>query len=269
MEELSVYMTGARELDRTEWGTIVCVCVCEREEGHKGVKKKRREKEWQQTKKNQGGRRGWGKRGDEGVEKEEAKQQRSEREMTWGVEGCSERWIKWERERKVSRQWRRKKESERQWKQWDSGGERKREGRMSPMAATHHSQLNDAVFFFFSFPPFSRFFFCGREGWGRELGARRPIKRGHTEFTSSRWDRAPPGRCLHVAIRIVWPPGDSFVEDILRDSSKHMWRGLGGGEIVNKSGGEGWGRARKDKEREEKFRFLVLVFRASQPFSFG
>lgn len=36
MEELSVYMTGARELERTEWGTIVYVC----EEGHKGVKKK-------------------------------------------------------------------------------------------------------------------------------------------------------------------------------------------------------------------------------------
>lgn len=128
-------MTGARELERTEWGTIVYVC----EEGHKGVKKK----EWQQTKKNQG-------RKGRGVEKEEAKQQRSEREMTRGVEGWRERWKK--RERKVSRQRRRKKrDSESSW----IVGERERGGGgMSPMAATHHSQLNDAIFFPFpaSFP---------------------------------------------------------------------------------------------------------------------
>lgn len=53
------------------------------------------------------------------------------------------------REKKVSRQWRRKKERGREtvkavgsWRR-----EKGREGRMSPMAATHHSQLNDAVFF--------------------------------------------------------------------------------------------------------------------------
>lgn len=28
MEELNDYMARARELDSTEWDTIVCVCVC-------------------------------------------------------------------------------------------------------------------------------------------------------------------------------------------------------------------------------------------------
>lgn len=39
--------------------------------------------------------------------------------------------------------------------------ERKGGGGMSPMAATHHSQLNDAIFF-----PFSRFFSMGEAGGG-------------------------------------------------------------------------------------------------------
>lgn len=38
-------------------------------------------------------------------------------------------------------------------------GGRTKEGGMSPMAATHHSQLNDAIFF-----PFSRFFSMGEAG---------------------------------------------------------------------------------------------------------
>lgn len=40
-------MTGARELDGTEPGTIVCASVCVCVSGHKGVnkKKKRRERE--------------------------------------------------------------------------------------------------------------------------------------------------------------------------------------------------------------------------------
>lgn len=57
-----------------------------------------------------------------------------------------------EKSERVLRQRRRKKrDSESSW----IVGEREREGGMSPMAATHHSQLNDA--FFFLFP-----LFCGR-----------------------------------------------------------------------------------------------------------
>lgn len=65
---------------------------------------------------------------------------------------------------------------------------------MSPMAATHHSQLNDAIFslplllfplFFSFFPPLP----WRRLGRGR---VRRPIRRGHVEFTRSRWEGPPP-----------------------------------------------------------------------------
>lgn len=49
------------------------------------------------------------------------------------------------------------KKKERQWKQLV--GEERRGG-MSPMAATHHSQLNDAIFF-----PLFPLLFRGR-GWG-------------------------------------------------------------------------------------------------------
>lgn len=52
---------------------------------------------------------------------------------------------------------------------------------MSPMAATHHSQLNDAIFF-----PFSRFFSVGEAGGG--CFSQHPIKGGQTEFISFRWD---------------------------------------------------------------------------------
>lgn len=74
-------------------------------------------------------------------------------------------------------------------------GERKREkeGRMSPMAATHHSQLNDAVFF----PPSPASF--PWERGGREFGPH-PIKRGHAEFTTSRWDCPPPGKRVCVCV---------------------------------------------------------------------
>lgn len=61
-----------------------------------------------------------------------------------------------ERERKVSRRRKNGRESESSW----IVGERERGG-MSPMAATHHSQLNDAIFF-----PFSRFFSMGGGGGG-------------------------------------------------------------------------------------------------------
>lgn len=69
---------------------------------------------------------------------------------------------------------------------------------MSPMAATHHSQLNDAIF---SPPsPFPASFSVGEGRRGKGLCVRRPIKRGRAEFTPSRWD-APAARetlpCRH------------------------------------------------------------------------
>lgn len=71
-------------------------------------------------------------------------------------------------------------------KKRSEGEKRKKEqGRMSPMAATHHSQLNDAGFFSLTLP------LLFVEGGG-ELGPR-PIKRGHGEFTTSRWDCPPLG----------------------------------------------------------------------------
>lgn len=67
------------------------------------------------------------------------------------------------------------------------------------MAATHHSLLNDAVFFLFSFFFSSRFFSVGERG-RTEFGPH-PIKQGHTEFTTSRWDRPPPpGKCLRACV---------------------------------------------------------------------
>lgn len=132
MGQLSVSMTRATELDRTKWGTIVYGC----EEGRKDWKK--REKEWQQTKKNQ-------RRKRRGSGKEEAKQQRSEREMTRGVEGWErERWKKWESTKA------KKKKKERQWKQLHSGGERR--GGCHPwLPLITHSLMT----LFFSFSRFS------------------------------------------------------------------------------------------------------------------
>lgn len=62
--------------------------------------------------------------------------------------------------------------------------------------------------FFFLLP----LLFRGRGG-GREFG-RRPIKQGHTEFTTSRWDCPPPGKCLRMCVVCSWcvssGPGDSL-----------------------------------------------------------
>lgn len=122
-------MTGARELDRTEWGTIVYVC----EEGHKGVEKKRGEKESDRRQKR--------------TREEKGGEWKKRRQSNRGVK---EKWLKGlrdgergeKRERKVSRRRKNGRDSESSW----IAGERERGG-MSPMAATHHSQLNDAIFF--------------------------------------------------------------------------------------------------------------------------
>lgn len=93
------------------------------------------------------------------MEKEEAKQQRGEREMTRGVEG----WRARERDEK-GREHQGKGEEKRETVKAVSGGKSKRGGGVSPMAATHHSQLNDAIFF-----PLFPLLFHGR-GWGGSAG---------------------------------------------------------------------------------------------------
>lgn len=102
-----------------------------------------------------------------------------------------EREVKKAREKSIKAM---EKKKERQWKQLDSGGERKSVcvgGGCHPwLPLITHSLM---TLFFFLFP----LLFHGR-GWrGREF-VRGPIKRGHTEFTSSRWDCPPPGKCLYV-----------------------------------------------------------------------
>lgn len=64
--------------------------------------------------------------------------------------------------------------------------------------------------FFFLLP----LLFRGRGG-GREFG-RRPIKQGHTEFTTSRWDCPPPGKCLCMCVAVKSRLDQEIVyEDIL------------------------------------------------------
>lgn len=81
MEEPRVFTAEARELDRAERGPIVCAC----EEGHKRLEKKKEERKSDSRQK-----RAREEKKEGGVEKEEAKQQRGEREMTRGVEGWRE-----------------------------------------------------------------------------------------------------------------------------------------------------------------------------------
>lgn len=91
--------------------------------------------------------------------KEEAKQQRSEREMTWGVEGLRERWMK--REWKVSGQWGRENRVKAVGKQRREG-EKKRGGCHPWLPLITHSLMMQ----FFSLPPLLSFLLRGRGGGG-------------------------------------------------------------------------------------------------------
>lgn len=84
MEGRRVFAAEARELDRAERGAIVCA----REEGRKRLGGKKRRRKRVTADKKEPGKRKKRRRG--GVEKEEAKQERGEREMTGGVEGWRE-----------------------------------------------------------------------------------------------------------------------------------------------------------------------------------
>lgn len=86
MEGRRVFAAEARELDRAERGAIVCAG----EEGRKRLEgKKKKKKEEKKSDSRQKRAREEKKKGG-GVEKEEAKQERGEREMTGGVEGWRE-----------------------------------------------------------------------------------------------------------------------------------------------------------------------------------
>lgn len=110
-------------------------CGSEKKKQKKDEWKKLKKGDWQQTKRTSV-------REGVGVEKEGGKATEGWKRndlMGWGMES---------RANKVGvksiRAMKKRKESERGWK---SRGRETKEGRMSPMAATHHSRLNDAVFF--------------------------------------------------------------------------------------------------------------------------
>lgn len=98
-----------------------------------------------------------------------------------------------ERERKVLRRRKNRRDSGSSW----IVGEKERGG-MSPMAATHHSQLNDAIFFPFlpSFP------WEGVEGEGvRPAPNQTGSYRVHTVQVGL---HTPPEECLYAVVRTVW-----------------------------------------------------------------